>query len=358
MEWFDQKLSLGILDLAYDNDHLVRPALLLEHLGAINLYRRLYHSFVIPVDPRKVYDSLELSANRASIGASEPRMFAMDPLLHPSVLKVRRYLNQAIQKNIGILRHPSPDNAASLDPLFNAGPKTGPVYLLAKAMMVRYTSRRRRMFDYAVESGASHPPLSSYDAHATEIPSPWVFEKCQHFGVDRHFGGIHLVSFYIDKKGNSHPNNEKPCGHVAIIWGMHREVAADGGGYTPWKPWCRVFNMLAFLAYARTSKPVLKPSQLYHESRALRPEDQRRQLCLANYEQLYIPQESENKALFPDSCEDSWAEDRMNDIANDPVMDTHLTVRLAVTEGLGRRLYEVQFDIDQTTRTAEPFGDQ
>ena len=48
----------------------------------------------------------------------------------------------------------------------------------------------------------------------------------------------------------------------------------------------------------------------------------------------------------------------MNDIANDPVMNTHLTVRLAVTEGLGRRLYEVQFDIDQTKRTVESCGGQ
>lgn len=221
------------------------------------------------------------------------------------------------------------------------------------------------MFDYTVRSGGSHPPLSSYDAHVSEIPSPWVFEKCQHSGVDRHFGGIHFMSFYINKKGNSHPGNESSWGQVAIIWGMHREVTADGAGYTPWKPWCRVFNMLAFLTYARTSNSDLKPSQLYHGSHALHPseiqnrlEDQRRQLCLANYEQLYISQESENKALFPDSCEDDWTEDRMNDIANDPVMDTHLTIRLAVTEGLGRRLYEVQFDIDQAKRTVEPFGDQ
>lgn len=146
---------------------------------------------------------------------------------------------------------------------------------------------------------------------------------------------------------------------------MHREVTADGAGYTPWKLWCRAFNMLAFLTYARTSNSDLKPSQLYHGSHALHPSEiqnrlggQRRQLCLANYEQLYIPQESENKALFPDSCEDDWTEDRMNDIANDPVMDTHLTIRLAVTEGLGRRPYEVQFDIDQAKRTVEPFGDQ
>ncbi|KAH7198471.1 heterokaryon incompatibility protein-domain-containing protein [Fusarium flagelliforme] len=364
MEWFDQKLSLGILDLSYDDDYLVRPALLLEHLGAINLYRRLYHNFVVPVDPRQIYDSLELTTNHASSGASLLPRF-VDTLLHPSVLKVRRYLNQAVQKNVGILRHPSPDNAVSLGPLFNVGPKTGPVYLLAKTIMMRYTSRRKRMFDYAVRSGGSHPPLSNYDAHATEIPSPWVFEKCQHSGVDRHLGGIHFVSFYINKKGNSHTNNEGSCGQVAIIWGMHREVTADGAGYTPWKPWCRVFNMPAFLTYARTSNSDLKPSQLYHGSHALHPseiqnrlEDQRRQLCLANYEQLYIPQESENKALFPDSCEDDWTEDRMNDIANDPVMDTHLTIRLAVTEGLGRRLYEVQFDIDQVKRTVEPFGDQ
>lgn len=364
MEWFDQQLCLGILDLAYDDDYLVRPALLLQHLGAINLYRRLYHNFVVPVDPRQIYDSLELTTNHASSGASLLPRF-VDTLLHPSVLKVRIYLNQAIQKNVGILRHPNPDNAVSLGPLFNVGPKTGPIYLLAKTMMMRYTSGRKRMFDYTVRSGGSYPPLSSYDARVTELPSPWALGQCYHSGVDRRFGGIHFLSFCINRKGNSHPENESSCGQVAIIWGMHHRLTAEGTGFTPWKPWCRVFNMLAFLTYARTSNSDMKPSQLYDGSHALHPseiqnrlEDQRRQLCLGNYGQLYIPQESENKALFPNSWGDDWAEDRMNDIANDPVMNTHLTIRLAVTEGLGRRLYEVQFDIDQTKRTVESFGGQ
>jgi hypothetical protein len=366
-EWCDRKLSLGILDLAYDDDYLIRPALLLEHLGAINLYRRVYHSFVVPVDPRQVYSSLEISVDEGLSETFTHKKVTDIWRRYPSRIKVRRYLNQATQKNVDVLRHQSPDNAVSMNPSYDLGPKTGPVYLVAKTMRLRYASNRMRTFSYNMSSGGSHPLLSRYNTRATQIPSPWVFEKCQHPGVDRHFGGIHFVSFSVDNQSTREyrQNTGIPFGHVAIIWGMHRQVNADGGGYTPWRPWCRVFDRFAFIEYARTSTMYPGSGGFYHWSHALHPseiqnqlEGQRRLLCLADSQHLCIPQDSEQKVLFPSSCEDGWAEDQMHNIANDPKMNTHLAIRLVVTEGLGRRLYEVQFDIDQRLKTLESFDEQ
>ncbi|KAF5245834.1 hypothetical protein FAUST_1621 [Fusarium austroamericanum] len=329
-EWFDRKLSLGILDLAYDDDYLIRPALLLEHLGTINLYRRVYHMFVVPVDPRQVYSSHEMSVDQ---GQSDAFANAY-PLTYPSVLKVRRYLNQATQKNVEIMRYQSPVNAVSMNPSYDLGPKTGPVYLVSKMIRLRYTSIRKRRFRYTMSDRGSHPPLSS---------------------------------FFIDNQSkNDHSqNDETAVGHVAITWGMHRQVNADGGGYTPWSPWCRAFNMLAFIAYAGTSADDVGSLEMYHGSHDLHPseiqvrlEGQRRRLCLASWQNLCIPQKPEDKALFPSSCEDSWAEDQMHNIANDPVMNTHLAIRIVMIEGLGRTLYEVQFDIDQTPKALQSFDEQ
>ncbi|KAM0302474.1 hypothetical protein HYE67_009917 [Fusarium culmorum] len=362
-EWFDRKLSLGILDLAYDDDYLIRPALFLEHLGTINLYRRVYHMFVVPVDPRQVYSSHEMSVDQGQSNAFANAY----PLTYPSVLKARRYLNQATQKNVEIMRYQSPVNAVSMNPSYDLGLKTGPVYLVSKTIRLRYTSNRKRRFRYTMSDRGSHPPLSRYDTRATQIPSPWVFEKCQHPGVDRHFGGIHFLSFFIDNQSkNDHSqNDETAVGHVAITWGMHRQVNADGGGYTPWSPWCRAFNMLAFIEYAGTSADDVGSLEMYHGSHDLHPpeiqvrlEGQRRRLCLASWQNLCIPQNPEDKALFPSSCEDGWAEDQMHNIANDPVMNTHLAIRIVMIEGLGRTLYEVQFDIDQAPKALQSFDEQ
>ncbi|KAL3607332.1 hypothetical protein FPOAC2_02315 [Fusarium poae] len=352
-EWFDRKLSLGILDLAYDDDYLVRPALLLEHLGTINLYRRVYHRFVVPVDPRQVYSSLEITVDQPSSDASTDGNI----LRYPSVIKVRRYLNQATQKNVSVLRHQSPSNAVSMNPSYDLGPKTGPVYLVSKMIKVRYVSHRKRNFSYTISKGDGHPPLSRYDTRSTQIPSPWVFEKCQHSGVDRYFGGIHFVCFSIHNQSNSDQpqNQEATHGRAVIIWGMHRQVNADGRGYTPWTPWCRAFNFLAFIEHACTSADDMRSLDMCLWSDTLHPSDiqvqlegQRRRLCSANWQHLCISRDTEHKALFPSSCDDGWAEDQIHNITNDPVMNTHLAIRIVMTEGLGRTLYEVQFDIDQT----------
>ncbi|GKU04487.1 het containing protein [Fusarium langsethiae] len=355
----ERALSLGILDLAYDDDYLVRPALLLEQLGTINLYRRVYHMFVVPVDPRQAYSSREISVDEGQSVPLTPKIIP-DRLPYPSTLKVSRHLNQATQRKVDILRHQSHDNVMSMRPSYRLGPKSGPVYLVQKAIEVRHTSNETGTLICTASSGVSHPYLSNYDVRTTQIPSPWAFVKCQHPGVDRYFGGIHFVSFSVDDQSSSDYSHDKEAsgGQVVIIWGMHRKVKADDGVDTPWSPW--VFNRLVFIKYVSTSAKETRSLEMCH---ALNPIEKqvrlqlcRSQLCSANWQHLRIPQDSEQKALFPSSCEDDWAEDRMFDIADDPAMNTHLAIRIVMTEGLGRTLYEIQFDIDQTPKAPQSYN--
>ncbi|KAF4998771.1 hypothetical protein FGRMN_2912 [Fusarium graminum] len=344
-----RKLWLGILDLAYDDDYLVRPALLLEHMGVVDLYRRVYPQWIIPVNPRQSYTTLELSLDhdRPSIN-----IHRLNTTLYPYQIVITLSLDEAIKKDIGILQQPSPFNAISLNLSLGEGPKTGPVYFVATSDKLNYT----------LNSGGSHPPFDIYASRATQIPSPWAFKMCQHSRVERYFGGIHFVDFTIyttDTAGNIYSqfgstySNVILRGSVAIVWGMHR-VPPDGGqADSPWSLWCRTFNMHDFIRHARTSPDDLQPSQLYMEHEALSPaeiqrrmESQRQRLCLGVYEKFTIPQGTTAKALFPNSCERDWSRDSMEDITDDPVMNTQLSVNVVMTEGLGRRVFELHVTID------------
>ena len=57
----DREFFLGVLDLAYDDDFLKRPAILLEHMGVMNIYRRVYNQLIISVDPRMINSSFQIS---------------------------------------------------------------------------------------------------------------------------------------------------------------------------------------------------------------------------------------------------------------------------------------------------------
>ncbi|KAF4948878.1 hypothetical protein FSARC_13619 [Fusarium sarcochroum] len=346
--YIDRKLWLGILDLAHDYDYLVRPALLLEHMAAVDLYRRVYHQLIIPVDPRQSHGTLQVSVDVDRQGAILEGGSALSDL---STIVITRSLDEASKKDVGILLQQSPINAVSTNPSLEEGPETGPVYFVVTARKPKCT----------IDSGGSHPPISRYNTRATQIPSPWAFKKCQHPGTDRYFGGIHFVNFAVDSARSafllSAHQSVVSRGYVAITWGVHRKLATGGEEPSPWKLWCRVFNMHAFIKSARTSPEDLQPSQLYLECEALSPgeiqhrmENQRRRLCLGGYERFWIQQESGPKVLFPDSYEGDWSEDSLVDIMGEPTMDTRLTARVAMTQGLGRTLFEVQVSIDQVVK--------
>lgn len=62
-----KRLWLGILDLAMDDDYLKRPAILLEHMGTVNLYRRVYNQLIVSVNPREVYTALSITVGNATV---------------------------------------------------------------------------------------------------------------------------------------------------------------------------------------------------------------------------------------------------------------------------------------------------
>ncbi|KAF4457380.1 putative beta transducin-like protein [Fusarium austroafricanum] len=348
----DRKLWLGILELAYDDDYLVRPAVLLEYMGAADLYRRIYHQLIIPIDPRQVHGTLQVSLTQNRPGAIPQGN------LDTSKIAITWSINEASKNNANILLQQSPINAVTTNPSLEEGPETGPVYFVVTA----------RKVECKMDSGGSHPPFSRYAARAPLIPARWAFKKCHHPGIERYFGGIHFVNFEVPAASKlyfySNPSGQglTTRGYVAIIWGVHRELAEEGSSesQSPWRLWCRAFNMYDFIKYTRTSTEDLRPDQLYGEPEALSPgeiqrrmENQRRRLCLGGYEKRWIQQASGPKALFPDSYEDDWTEDSIDDILSgvvDAAMNTHLSARVVMIEGLGRRVFELQINIDQTAK--------
>ncbi|KAM0429700.1 hypothetical protein ACHAPT_006306 [Fusarium lateritium] len=344
---FRRDLWLGILDLAHDDDYLARPAILLEHMGAVDFYRRVYHQLIVTFNPRQTSTSLYLFCDQdVDARASSPDTWGFK-----STFLILWSLDQAFKKDVGILLQQSPINAVRTNPSLQGGPATGPVYFVVTAPNLQYT----------MDSGGSHPPFSRYTSRATQIPSPWTFERCDHAGVDRYFGGIHFVNFTI----NAIPSTEdisysdptiqpvKKRGYVAIIWGIHRTLHNVGEQVPPWRLWCRVFNMHNFMESARTSEDGLRASQLYLEHEALSPakiqhsmEEQRKQLCLSDCQTLRIKQKTGPKSLFPTSCEEAWSEDYMPNILDDDDTNTRLSAKVIMIRALDRTLFELKVNID------------
>ncbi|KAH7254178.1 heterokaryon incompatibility protein-domain-containing protein [Fusarium redolens] len=327
-----RNLWLGIMQLAYDDDYLMRPALLLEYMGTVDMYRRVYHQHIVPVNPRITQGSFVVES---SIGEVDRRL-----LVTPS-------LDEATKKDISILLQQSPINATA-GPSPEEGPETGPVYFVLD----------KQKLDFLMDSGGSHPPFSRYLSRTTQIPSRWAFKKCQHEGDgERYFGGIHFVNFMLEiPKG---PNSDQmPNGqgvdrfaYTAIIWGIQREVLKGGRNTSPWHLWCRVFNLKMFTEHARTSNEDLQPNQLYREIDSLsageiqgRMENQRSRLCLAEYEKLEIPHSAVPRALFPSSYGDNWSEDNME------TSKMLLAAKVVLVEGLGRKIFELHIKISDVAK--------
>ncbi|KAF5572170.1 beta transducin [Fusarium pseudoanthophilum] len=325
-----RNLWLGIMHLAYDDDYLVRPALLLEYMGTVDMYRRVYHQHIVPVNPRITGGSFVVES---SIGEVDRR------------LSLTPTLDEATKKDISILLQQSPINATA-GPSPEEGPETGPVYFVLD----------KHKLDFTMDSGGSHPPFSRYQGRATQIPSRWAFQKCQHKGDgERYFGGIHFVNFMLEVPETSNldqgPSRQGVgrFAYTAVIWGIQREVLKETTDASPpWHLWCRVFDLHSFIEHARTSTEDLQPTQLYGEIDGLsageiqkRMKNQRSRLCLPEYEKLEIPQASGRKALFPSSYGDNWAEDNMSDDGR------HLAAKVALVEGLGRRVFELHIKITE-----------
>ncbi|KAF5691361.1 beta transducin [Fusarium circinatum] len=325
-----RNLWLGIMHLAYDHDYLKRPALLLEYMGTVNIYRRVYHQHIVPLDPRITRGPFDVES---SIGEVDRR------------LSLTPALAEATKKTISILLQQSPINATagpSPEEGPETGPVTGPVYFVLDTQKLGFT----------MDSGGSHPPFSRYQGRATQIPSRWAFKRCQHKeDGERYFGGIHFVNFALEFPERS--NLDQGAGrfaYTAVIWGMHRQVFEECKHPSQWHPWCRVFNLDSFIEHARTSNEDLQPNELYGEIEGLsageiqtRMKNQRSRLCLAEYEELKIEQASGPKALFPSYYGTNWATDNIKDGGR------LLEAKVALVEGLGRRVFELHIKITDTS---------
>lgn len=326
----DQSLWLGILDLAHDDDHLVRPAILLEHMGLLDqigdldIYRRVYNSLVVPINPRQEYSTLQMS-----IDLHDRNQSMQQTLADRATISITRSLDAALQKDIGILLQRRTINVAKRLPSLDKGPATGPVYFIFLPQKVRCVA----------DSGGSLPPFSMYTAHATQISPPWTFEKCHHGAVERFIGGLHFLNLEL----NRHPKIPRDMVHTAVIWGMHRDYPLGGKELGPWKLWCRIFDMNNFINSTRTSDEDLHPSQLYQGNNALpageisrRMKNQRRRLALEGYEDSWVHGAHHSRKLFPDSCDDDWTKDQMQNQL------VRLSASVSRTQGLGRTLFELR----------------
>lgn len=261
---------------------------------------------------------------------------------------VTRDLSQAFKKDVKILLEQSPMNAVKTQPSIGRNPLTGPVYLIIKP---------HKDVELTADSGGSHPLLSSYDSKASQLAAPWVFAKCLHTDADRFFGGIHFFELRFATKGRDMAR--APIFEIAVIWGMHgdkdevnRELDQDPTA-TPWKPWCRVFDMRLFMNRARTSTEDLQPHQLYGKKGALsageiqrRMEGQRKRLCLQGYSSAWLHSAKGPRRLIPDSYDEEWSQDIFPAVVEDENHIIDLITKVERVEGLGRVLYELQVKIE------------
>lgn len=242
-------------------------------------------------------------------------------------------------------------NAVKTQPSIGRSPLTGPVYIIINP---------HRDVELTTDSGGSHPLLSSYDSRASQLAAPWVFAKCLHVDADRFFGGIHFFELSFATKGRDMYGIAKaPKVEIAVIWGMHgdedevkRELDQDPTA-TPWKPWCRVFDMRLFMQQARTSTEDLQPHQLYGKKGALsageiqrRMEGQRRRLCLQGYSSAWLHSAKGPRRLIPDSYDEEWSQDVLPAVVEDENYIIDLITRVDRVEGLGRVLFELQVEIE------------
>ncbi|KAM5356607.1 hypothetical protein ACJ41O_003253 [Fusarium nematophilum] len=340
----DPNLFLGILDLAHENDYLVRPAILLEYMGPVDLYRRVCHQAIISVNPRE----------ESSVADNFHQV--TDRQWHSIPIDFTRSLDEAFQKDIGILLQQSPINAVRTVQSLQGAPAAGPVYCVVTTRRIEGSMEHK--IDSTIDIGGSNPTLSRYTARATQIPFPWAFKECHHGAkVERYFGGIHFVNFAIDA-AHYHPVDQRlesppQRWHVAVIWGMHREQGRRGAKPSDWNLWCRIFDMHEFINSARTMEQDLRADQLFGEAKALSPgeiqrrmEAQQQQLCNVGFKKFLVREGAALKPLFPTSCEGHWSDDSVEYPSKQFACNTRLSASVAKAEGLGRTLFELHFKID------------
>lgn len=324
VESLDQSLWLGILDLAYEDDYLARPGIILEDMGVFGLYRRAYNQLIVRVDPRDTISEHILSDDALYSG----------PLIG---LDFTYSLDKAIRKDVEILLKHSPINAVKMPSNSYEEPTTGPLYLITDL---------DESVHFETDSGISHPPLNQYSARTTELSAPWRFERCEH-GSNRFFGGTHFFNFHSELNGQ--PSHQVSA---VIIWGTHRDNRATNEE----RLWCRVFDMHALMKDMDYSIKKVLFLKLHVEGHHISPgrvqrkmEAFRKQLCKPPFGQFLISQRNSKKdprkTLFPESCDERYVKDELPNVINHSGVMLGLTANISRTEGLGRLIYELKISI-------------
>ncbi|KAH6889712.1 heterokaryon incompatibility protein-domain-containing protein, partial [Thelonectria olida] len=325
-EYTAQSLRLGILDLARDSDYLVRPAILLERMGAFDLCRRVYNQIIIDIDPRRSSASLHFTVDGTFYETADD----IDPK-ELIVITIKLSLDKASKEDVGILLQQSPINAVKRLESSPGDIATGPLYVIIN---------QDKRFPCQTDCGGSYPPFNRYSARATQISAPWVWKRCEH-RENRHFGGLHFLNFAFNV------NTEPTRVYVAIAWGTYKDVFSSEDLF-----WCRIFDMRCFMKSAWTSPEDLRPSQLYGEAVALAPmeiqrrlENQRHRLSKSEYKELAIEQPGGAKRLFPNVLRRDWEADHLLNVLRDNSHVVNLVARISRTQGLGRTLFELTVDV-------------
>ncbi|KAH8685212.1 hypothetical protein BGZ61DRAFT_455100 [Ilyonectria robusta] len=324
VESLNQSLWLGILDLAYEDDYLARPAIILEDMGVFGLYRRAYNQLIVRVNPRDIISEHILSHEGSYPG----------PLFDLGFIYS---LDKAIRKDVKILLKHGPINAVKMPSNSYEEPTTGPLYLITDL---------DESVHFETDSGRSHPPLNQYSARTTELSAPWRFERCEH-GSNRFLGGAHFVNFHSEWNGQ--PSHQVSA---VIIWGTHRDDRATNEE----RLWCRVFYMHALMkemGYAtkkvlfprrHVEEDDISPRTVQHKMEAFR-----KQLCKPPFGQFLISQRNSKKfpqkTLFPESCDERYVKDGLPNVINHCGVMLGLTANISRTKGLGRTLYELRISI-------------
>ncbi|KPM37815.1 hypothetical protein AK830_g8736 [Neonectria ditissima] len=310
----------GLLDVFLDDDHFIRPAIFLRHMGG-NLYCRVNSHIALPVSPR---------ASRTMYNFSSKGKLLEDEQDDRICLQIEVSFDRARKENVEILVKTAPLRfmpTIKEDP--ELVPSKGPLYIVVN-------NSSKMLIDHQVRQG--FPPCIWHSARGPQDRSPWQFRKCR---PDTRclFGGIHFLGFeseMIDRR-------QLDQARIAIAWGTQVEYE---GLESPERLWCRIFDTSALL---KATDDILqqswKSSALPRDEISCSMEAYRERLSRPNFEALSVEQLGSSKTLFPGNFSAGWDVDEMPNVLEDPRFVVDLTAKISREELLGRTHYELTIDL-------------
>ncbi|OAQ74236.1 HET domain-containing protein [Pochonia chlamydosporia 170] len=308
--------ALGILNCHSASDYLVRPAILVSHMGA-DLYRRIACDSIFLVNPRRV------NGNPAAITLSvynrTPNMEDPDSswtAIHQVAM------NECEQKRVKLLVRPSGPSLLRSSP---RGIDHTASSIDAVCCVVNQPPRCRYSVTVSVIGG--YPRIYSHDSSPSTVPMLRSFVK---YSCNRGFGligGVHLFELSLSTLTSKVM--------MYIIWGLyhdepgrHRHAQQNNVGV----PWCRILRASHFAKDAGV--PILERGV----------DDLRYQkqlhawLVKRSADPFWNVDDTAGvrKQVIPDlSCDRQSGGDRILDLFPDAKMRLGLSARMNIVHGLG-----------------------